>query len=440
VGWASETAHAAVGTFEGAFPGERVMVAAAAIDADDTVTALGAGCPADGRFELGSVTKTMTGTLLASLAGDGLVGLDDEIGRWLAAGPNAGITLRQLATHTSGLPRLAPNHRATHDDANPYARYTAGLAEEGLRQASRAPGAGFGYSNFGYQLLGLALERAAGRTYQALLEERILGPLAMTMSGVGGAGGGTRLPGHAEGKSAGHWDTPLPGPGGVEGRIGDVARYLRACLAPPGTALGTALRQAATPRLRVDGHREIGLGWIIRDGQVRWHNGGTGGFAASAGFDPARFHAVAILVNTHGRAAGALDAAVLLALGGGDLREARPRDHEQPRLDDPVWESRAREAASALLDGRFAAAREYLAPLARAQLSAGQLERGWRRAMDGAGEPGGMSVTCRAAGGTVGALVTIACAERAVRLAMAFDPSGQITGLRLLRPGETPPW
>jgi CubicO group peptidase (beta-lactamase class C family) len=187
VGWASETARAAAETFDGAFPGERVVVAAAAVDADGTATALGDGCPPDGRFELGSVTKTMTGTLLASLAGDGLAGLDDEIGRWLAAGPNAGITLRQLATHTSGLPRLAPNHQATHDEANPYARYTAALAEEGLRQASPKPGAGFGYSNFGYQLLGLALERAAGRAYQALLSERVLGPLSMTMSGVGDA-------------------------------------------------------------------------------------------------------------------------------------------------------------------------------------------------------------------------------------------------------------
>jgi serine-type D-Ala-D-Ala carboxypeptidase/endopeptidase len=440
VGWAPETAHAAVATFEGAFPGEQIMVAAAATDADGTVTALGSGCPADGRFELGSVTKTLTGTLLASLAGDGLVGLDDEVGRWLAAGPNAGITLRQLATHTSGLPRLAPNHQATHDEANPYARYTAELAEEGLRQASRTPDAGFGYSNFGYQLLGLALERAAGRTYQALLNERILGPLAMTGSGVGDAGRGTRLPGHAAGKPAGHWDMLLPGPGGVEGSIGDVARYLRACLAPPAGALGAALRLAATPQLRIDEAGEIGLGWIIRDGQVRWHNGATGGFAASAGFDPDRFRAVAILVSTDGRAAGALDSAVLLALGGGDLREARPQAHEQPRPDDPVWESRAREAAGALLDGRFAAAHGYLAPLSRARLGTDQLERGWRRAMADAGEPGEMAIWCRPTGGGVGALVTIACARRAVRLAIAFDPSGQITGLRLLRPGEPPPW
>jgi CubicO group peptidase (beta-lactamase class C family) len=440
VGWASETVRAAAETFEGAFPGEQVVVAAAAVDADGTATALGDGCPPDGRFELGSVTKTMTGTLLASLAGDGLAGLDDEIGRWLAAGPNAGITLRQLATHTSGLPRLAPNHEATHDEANPYARYTAALAEEGLRQASRKPDAGFGYSNFGYQLLGLALERAAGRAYQALLSERVLGPLSMTMSGVGDAGGGTRLSGHADGKTAGHWDMPLPGPGGVEGSIGDIARYLQACLTPPGTALGAALRLAATPQLRVDERREIGLGWIIWDGQVRWHNGGTGGFAASAGFDPASFRALAILVNTHGRAAGALDAAVLLTLGGGDLREARPRGHEHVHADDPVWEDRAREAASALLDGRFAAARENLAPLSRAQLSAGQLERGWQQAMAGAGEPGEMSISCWPAGGGVGALVTIACTQRAVRLAIAFEPAGQITGLRVLRPDEAPPW
>jgi hypothetical protein len=105
-----------------------------------------------------------------------------------------------------------------------------------------------------------------------------------------------------------------------------------------------------------------------------------------------------------------------------------------------VWEDRAREAASALLDGRFAAAHENLAPLSRAQLSAGELERGWRRAMAGAGEPGEMSISCRPAGGGVGTLVTIVCTQRAVRLAIAFEPAGQITGLLVLRPDEAPPW
>jgi serine-type D-Ala-D-Ala carboxypeptidase/endopeptidase len=92
--------------------GDKVVVATAALEATETVIALSECCPANARFEIGSVTKTVTATLLALIADDGLVGLDDEIGRWLAAGPNGSITLRALATHTSGLPRLAP-HRVT---------------------------------------------------------------------------------------------------------------------------------------------------------------------------------------------------------------------------------------------------------------------------------------------------------------------------------------
>jgi CubicO group peptidase (beta-lactamase class C family) len=100
--------------------------------------------PAGGRFEVGSVTKTMTATLLAA---DGSLRLDDEVGRWLPAGANAGITLRQLATHASGLPRLAPNMGLpTVDLANPYAEFGVEQGEEGLRQAVAARGAPMLYS------------------------------------------------------------------------------------------------------------------------------------------------------------------------------------------------------------------------------------------------------------------------------------------------------
>lgn len=70
----------------------------------------------DSRFEIGSVTKTMTATLLAPLAGRGRLGLDDEIGRWIAAGPNGGLTILQVATHTSGLPALGPSRQAGRMD------------------------------------------------------------------------------------------------------------------------------------------------------------------------------------------------------------------------------------------------------------------------------------------------------------------------------------
>jgi D-alanyl-D-alanine-carboxypeptidase/D-alanyl-D-alanine-endopeptidase len=102
-----------------------VVVAAACVDEAGAGIGVSPGdAPADGRFEIGSVTKTMTAALLALLAADGALSLDDEIGRWLSAGPNGGITVRQLATHTSGLPRLAPNmDRSTVDPANPYAGF-----------------------------------------------------------------------------------------------------------------------------------------------------------------------------------------------------------------------------------------------------------------------------------------------------------------------------
>jgi CubicO group peptidase (beta-lactamase class C family) len=321
MGWAADIAPAVIETFHGAFPGA-VPLACVAIDPEATVVELD-GAPPDGRFEVGSLTKTMTGTLLARLAGEGLVELDENIGRWVAAGPHGEITLRQLATHTSGLPRLAPGQTAGED--NPYAYLTEPVVESALRRAERTPGRDFAYSNFGYQVLGLALARVTGRPYGTILAELVLDPLGMTCSGVDGLGGGQRITGYVDGKPAPHWDMPVPGPGGVETTAEDFGRYLAACLAPPPDALGTAIRLAQIPEARIDEHREIGLGWLIRDDRYVWHNGGTGGFAGSAAIDPAEGRALAILAGTHGTAAHQLDRAVLTALADGDPREARPQ-------------------------------------------------------------------------------------------------------------------
>jgi len=129
VAWHEEAARSLVETFDGSFGTPGVVVAAACVDDAGTGTGLSPGdAPGDGRFEIGSVSKTM----LALLSADGTPRLDDEISRWLSAGANGGITVRQLATHTSGLPRAAPNldlRRA--DPANPWAGYGFERAEEG---------------------------------------------------------------------------------------------------------------------------------------------------------------------------------------------------------------------------------------------------------------------------------------------------------------------
>jgi CubicO group peptidase (beta-lactamase class C family) len=309
VNWAARHAPEVLAATQGAVRGRGIMAAVAAVDAGGPVIAASDGMPAGGRFEIGSVTKTMTATLLAGLAADGTVALDDPVGRWLDAGPNAGITLAELATHSSGLPRLAPGQPLL--SPNPYVRFTADKAEKGLRAAARAPGSPHRYSNFGFQLLGLVLERASGRSYQQLLAERLLEPLGMRTTAVGAAAG-PRLTGHAHGWPHRHWDVALPGPGGVEASIGDLARYLAACLSPPEGPLGAAIECCQQPRVQISEARASGLAWIIAGGR-HWHNGGTGGFSACVGIDRPAGRAIGVLVNA-GRVAATLSDPVVTAL------------------------------------------------------------------------------------------------------------------------------
>jgi CubicO group peptidase (beta-lactamase class C family) len=290
VGWASEQARAIFQTAEGVLGGDGIAVAVTAIDADGPAFAGTTWLPRDARFEIGSVTKTMTAMLLATLVLDGTVTLDDPIGRWLNAGPNGDITLEQLATHTSGLPHFAPDQPV--DWANPFRDLTAERAQEALRAAIRPTEAGHLYTNFGYQLLGLVLERISGQAYQDLLAERLFGPLEMTCSGVGEAGGGTRLTVNP----VGHWDRALPAAGGIESTAEDVARYLSACLHPPAGPLGRAITLCRQPRVRIREGCEIGLAWFII-GDVFRHNGRTGGFASSVAVNQAAGRAMGALVN-----------------------------------------------------------------------------------------------------------------------------------------------
>ncbi|TFG74278.1 MAG: class A beta-lactamase-related serine hydrolase, partial [Chrysiogenales bacterium] len=153
---------------------------------------------ADGRavdgdtvFEIGSVTKTFTATLLADMVQRGLLSLDDPVAKYLPKGvtmPSRGgkqITLLDLATQRSGLPRMPTNFNPADPD-NPFADYTAKKLFEFLAGYTlpRDIGASYEYSNLGVGLLGEALARRAGKSYEALLTERIFRPLGMNSSGI----------------------------------------------------------------------------------------------------------------------------------------------------------------------------------------------------------------------------------------------------------------
>jgi serine-type D-Ala-D-Ala carboxypeptidase/endopeptidase len=271
--------------------------AAAVIAADPGGTEfLTVGCTPDDGFEIGSLTKTMTGLLLADAVVGGRVHLTDPLRRWLDAGPNGDITLGELATHTSGLPRLAPGHLAGAPD--PYAFLTADVAEHELRISPRRPRpAEHEYSNFGFQLLGLALERATGTPFATLLRQRVGAPLAMTGTGVGADASAPRLPGHRAGEAVRPWTHHLAGAGGVVTTARDMASYLSACLIPPPGPLGRAMELAQQPHHQIDSLRSVGLGWALGPPGYLGHSGGTSGFRSMLGLKTADRHAAVVLAN-----------------------------------------------------------------------------------------------------------------------------------------------
>ena len=266
-------------------------------------------------FEIGSITKVFTSALLADMVARGELTLDDPIAKYLPAGvraPASGerqITLADLATHFSGLPRL-PNNLSPRDIANPYVDYTADklYAFLSAHTLPRAPGARFEYSNLGGGLLGHLLTLRAGMDYEALVKTRLLDPLGMRDTKISlSPAERARL---AAGRNPGGqvvppWDlASLQGAGALRSTAADMLRFLAANIAAHADTASSrppaaALRMTHRPRHSLGGGAEMGLGWIIAPTQtgarIFWHDGGTGGHRSFAAFDPARRVAVIVL-------------------------------------------------------------------------------------------------------------------------------------------------
>ncbi len=267
------------------------------------------------RFEIGSVTKTVTGLLLADAARRGEVTLDTPLAALLpdtlALDPHlAAATLADLSSHLAGLPRLPTNLGSPLtglDLRDPYGRYDVPRLYAFL-EALR-PGTGldttraFAYSNVGAGLLGHLLARRAGMSYDALVRARVAGPLGLADTYAGpGADAAREAGGHTAQRAA----TPpwtftdaLAGAGALRSTADDVLSMLAAYLGLTPSALSEAMQAAATPRADASRGRRIGLGWMSGgpDGRLRWHNGGTGGFTAFVGFDPVARRGVVVLSN-----------------------------------------------------------------------------------------------------------------------------------------------
>ena len=267
----------------------------------------------DSVFEIGSITKVFTATLLVDMADRGEVKLDEPVQALLPAGVKVPqrngrqITLLDLATQSSGLPRL-PSNLKPRDMTNPYADYTAAQLYDFLNgyELARDIGSQYEYSNLGVGLLGHALARRAGRSYEALVTERILKPLGMAHTGI------TLTPWMKEHLAQGHnaagavvpnWDVAtLEGAGALRSTAHDMLRFARGNLRASEGRLQKLMPQAhAAQRPTGTPGLSVGLGWHIRragEHDIVWHNGGTGGYRTWMGFDAQRKIAAVVLTNS----------------------------------------------------------------------------------------------------------------------------------------------
>ncbi|HEY1759870.1 MAG TPA: serine hydrolase [Bryobacteraceae bacterium] len=264
----------------------------------------------DSIFEIGSVSKVFTSLLLADMVNRGEVALDDAAAKYLPENvrmperSGRSITLHDLSTHTSGLPRL-PSNMKFKDPRNPYAGYSVDDLYQFLSgyELPRDPGSELEYSNLGAGLLGHVLACRAGTDYESLIRTRITQPLNMPDTAI------TLSSSMIQRMATGHnsmlapvpnWDLPtLAGAGALRSSANDMLTLLEAFLGYKDSPLAPAMKAMFEVR-RTLGKANIGLGWFIfpADGQeTAMHDGGTGGFCSFAGYDPKERIGVVVLSN-----------------------------------------------------------------------------------------------------------------------------------------------
>jgi len=287
-------------------------VSAVRITGNDSVWAGFGDVTPESRFELGSITKTFTGLLLADATERGELQLTDRLDAYLpelAGTPVGEVTLEELASHRAGLPdlghidwlELIAEGMAGAD----YSAFREPDPERVIDDAAAQDLTGRGewrYSNLGIALLGQAVTRAAGAPdWPALVGDRLLGPLGMTDTQISWdrpAPADLVQPSLSSGRPAAPWvGTGYGSAGlGVTTTAADLTRYAQALL--NGSAPGMSALEDRWPMAY--GQR-IGLAWVTAevDGRdIVWHNGRTGGSSSMLALDPENDAAVILLTNT----------------------------------------------------------------------------------------------------------------------------------------------
>lgn len=287
----------------------RGFPAALAVVRPDGIEYLEHACDDDSDFEIGSITKGITGLLYVDAIERGEVTRTTRLAELLPLqGSAAGdLTLESLATHRSGLPRTVGGHvlRRSLDHlvhgTDPFAQPLTDLYAD-ARQAKLRPGRAR-YSNAGYQLFGQALAAASGLSYAELVRVRIAEPLHLSPFYAPGSPADLRpgaLAGHQRRREVDPWASEAIAPaGGIRASIVAMAGLAKALLDgdAPGLAALEPVANFRGPAMRV------GAAWMTTDlrdkGLLTWHNGGTGGFRSWLGLRRDRGVGVVVLAASN---------------------------------------------------------------------------------------------------------------------------------------------
>lgn len=261
-------------------------------------------------FEIGSITKVFTTLALMDMVAKGEVQLDDPIEIYLPGIKvpeldGKKITLRHLATHTSGIPRM-PDNFDPKNPANPYEDYTVERLYDYLSHytLTRAPGESFEYSNVGLGLLGHILSVRSAKSYEELIQSLIAEKLKMQDTSISLTAEMSQhfASGHHLRREVGYWDIPaLAGAGALRSNIKDMAQFLAANMGFSQSPIATLMQQCHQKQHEVMPQLDVGLGWLTSrtdQANIIWHNGGTGGFRSFIGFNPKTQQGLVILSNS----------------------------------------------------------------------------------------------------------------------------------------------
>jgi|GEM_PF-2463090 len=264
-------------------------------------------------FPLLSVTKMFTAATAVLLAQDGIVDLQRPIASYLAElGPNdelGRVTLHQLLTHTAGLVD-DPRHRAGQCEGGAALSDAIAKAHVGVR-----PGAVYLYSNIGYALVGLVIERTTSRRFEDVVRERVLLPMGMSTATFDFAS--VQVRGHPEGAGAGGRCRLTAPAGGLNASMRELARWARAMSDPATHPLGQPLVDALTkPYVDTGARRDEAYGYGVDmmkrgGGWVYNHSGGLQDFSAFVAWVPEKRLGAAAAMNAT-NAAGATPAVIVL--------------------------------------------------------------------------------------------------------------------------------